>query len=260
MQTLPQLDDQVLGLPWPDFLAWFAPRWEPGQHLNITAPTGEGKTTLGTGILSLRKWVLAFDPKGGDKTLRATGWPRISGQVDRLGNYLPREMRKNIADGLPCRVIVGNVAHTFSALELNWKRQGSLMERVFADEGWTLYVPDIQLLTDPRMGDVRRAMDMTWIAARDRDISLVTDMQAFAWTPKLARSQSRWFVVGFTRDLDSVVDLARAVGRSPSEMRGMVKALKLRPHSWIIFSNAPRDPVVVTIPEPRKLPQPSRAH
>lgn len=250
---LPSGSEEVLGLDWLAFLRWFSLRWQPGEHINITAPTGEGKTTFGAGLLALRKWVLGFDPKGGDRTLRATGWPRITGEVDRLGNYLTREQRKAISEGRACRLIVGKVAGSFTDLELNWKRQGNLLERIFADQGWTIYIPDIQLLTDPRMGDVRRAMDMTWLAARDRLISLVTDMQAFSWTPRLARSQPRWFVIGYTKDADSVVDLARTVGRSPAEMRGMVRALQLRRHSWLVFSNNARDPVIVTIPEPLHL-------
>jgi hypothetical protein len=85
-----------------------------------------------------------------------------------------------------------------------------------------------------------------------KKVSLVTDMQEFSWTPRLARSMPRWFVAGYTRDLDSVKAMATSAGRSNVEVRGMMQALKQRQFSWLVFSNNPRDPVVVTVPDPAR--------
>lgn len=252
-------DDEILGLDWPDFLEWFGERFQPGEHLSIAAPTGAGKTTFGTGILDGRPWVVGLDVKGGDKTLAKTGWRRITGEVDRFGHWLPHDVRRDIREGKPARLIVGRKARTFAEVERNWPIQARVLERCFAETNWTVYIPDLQLLTDPSLGGVTRSATMLWIAARDRGVSLVTDMQQFAWTPRLARSQPRWFVIGYTKDFDSVEDLGRAAGRSNAEIRGMVAALKRRPFSWLVFSNNPRDPVVVTIPLPKKqTPPPGR--
>src|SRR6266487_6122459 len=74
-------NDKVIGVPWATYLEWFAAAWKPGQHIALIGPTGEGKTTHAVGILNMRKWVMAFDPKGGDTTLgkmklrRITSWP-----------------------------------------------------------------------------------------------------------------------------------------------------------------------------------------
>jgi hypothetical protein len=252
--AIPSDSYDVLGLDWYQFLygagEWkgFRKLWEPGQHISVDAPTGAGKTVFCTGILTLRRYVLAMDAKGGDVTLKETGWPRVTGKIDRLGHFLPYEHRKSMREGEPCRVIVGKVAKTIEDVEANWPLQEQVMRKAFADKGWTIYIPDLQLLTDPRLGGIGRTADTIWIAARDRGVSLVADMQQFAWTPRLARSMPRWFVIGYTKDFDSVEAMARAAGRSNAEIKGMVQALKHREFSWLVFSNNPRHPVIVTVP------------
>ena len=70
---------RVEALGWADeFKPWFAEVWEPGQHLSVIAPTGAGKTTFVGGLLDLRRYVLALDPKGGDSTLSGLGYDRLA--------------------------------------------------------------------------------------------------------------------------------------------------------------------------------------
>lgn len=254
LQTSPP--DEIIGLAWSGrggFLEYFGRRWQQGEHLNIAGPTGAGKTTFATGVLeTCRQYVAGVDAKGGDRTLAATGWPRVNGKRDRWGNWLPIEQRRAIRDGDPVRVIVGRQARSFDDMRRNWALQGALLEAIFVEGKWTVYMPDLQLLADPGMGGIKTNLNMMWIAARDRYVSLVTDMQEFSWTPRLARSMPRWFVAGYTRDLDSVEAMATSAGRDKAEVRGMIRALRERPYSWLVFSNNPRDPVVVTVPDERK--------
>lgn len=257
--TPARLPDEIVGLAWSGpggFLEYFSRRWEQGEHLNVAGPTGAGKTTFCTGVLQhCRRYVVGIDAKGGDRTLAATGWPRITGSKDRFGQWLPYAQRKAVNDGEAVRLIVGKRAQSFDDLTVNWARQNALLESIFVEGKWTLYLPDLQLLTDPGLGNIRTSANMMWIAARDRYVSLVSDMQEFSWTPRLARSMPRWFVAGYTRDLDSVAAMATSAGRDKAEVRGMIQALKTRPYSWLVFSNNPRDPVVVTVPDKGKTPQ-----
>jgi hypothetical protein len=250
VSSLTSLNDEVQGLAWPEFMAWFATVWKQGEHLNVAGPTGAGKTTWCTSTLMLRKAVLACDVKGGDDTLAETDWPRISGKKDKFGMWLPYEYRKDLNDGKPVRLIVGKTAKTFADLRATWAMMEQFLEYVFIDGRWTVYFPDLQLLTDPGLGNVKVNLNLMWIAARNRKVSLMTDLQEFAWTPRLARSMPRWFVAGYTRDLDSVEAMARAAGRSNAETKGMIAALKQREFSWLVFSNNPRHPVTVTVPDP----------
>ena len=86
---------------WDDFLKWFDDQWEPGKHLALIGPTGEGKSTFAVGALSLRKWILALDPKGEDETLSKSGFQRLT-------RWPPsNRIRDDIAAGKPARLIVG---------------------------------------------------------------------------------------------------------------------------------------------------------
>src|SRR5882762_8512664 len=96
----------IVGVPWSVFLAWLQEAWAPGQHLAIIGPTGEGKTTFVVGILGLRQWVIALDPKGEDETLAASGYIRITSLP------LPGNLRNRIAAGEPARIIVGGPSRT----------------------------------------------------------------------------------------------------------------------------------------------------
>jgi len=96
---------EVEPLAWPDFKDWFASVWNPGEHLSVIAPTGAGKTTLVGGLLDLRRYVLALDPKGGDSTLSGLGYDRLAKWPGE--KELAATVAKNDEDGKPSRFLVG---------------------------------------------------------------------------------------------------------------------------------------------------------
>ena len=93
---------EVEAKPWDDFLSWFRGVWKPGEHLAAIAPTGAGKSTFVVGVLQeCRRFVLAFDPKGGDSTLRGSAWPRMP-------TWPPHpQVYEDIDQGKEARFIVG---------------------------------------------------------------------------------------------------------------------------------------------------------
>ena len=128
----------------------------------LIGPTGEGKTTFAAGLLSLRKWVLALDPKGEDETLTASGYERVRtlpsvnrGPWWRLRHWEAARqwdrIENRIAEGLPARIIVGGAARTEEQDAANQ----SLMRKCFAYAreagGWTVYVDEFELISSQRM-------------------------------------------------------------------------------------------------------------
>ena len=240
--------DDVLGLSWPEFLPWFQERWRPGEHVNIVARTGTGKTTIEVGILPLRRWVLALDAKGGDRTLSALekrGFRRLSAwPPDRR---TMRSIRDRVEAGQPARFVVGKksrkradrpgIRETCRAALLDAQEWG----------GWTICVDELQLMTDPRMMDLDDIFDELAILARDAGVSLVSAAQQVVRVSRAASNQATWFIAGYTRDLDAVARLGEMAGRSRAEMRGAVRALRNLRHSILVFSDNPYDPVVTTI-------------
>ena len=200
---------EVEAKPWGDFLPWFGGVWKPGEHLSVIAPTGAGKTTFVGGVLEgSRNYILAFDPKGGDSTLRGLGWPRLPSWPP------PPAVYKDIEEGRPARFLVGPTT--------------------------------LQLLADRRMMNLGPQVERLLIAARDLGLSVVTAYQRPANVPRTAADQATWVAVSYTRDKDVVDRVAEMLGRPKPEIRGLMAGLE--PYTWGVVGRNPRLPMILTRP------------
>lgn len=236
----------LLGLDWPDFKTYFAKRWQPGQHVAIVAPTGQAKTTVACGIVEERKYVLVPDAKGGDSTLRTLGWPRYDWP-------LPDEVYDKISEGSPFRARIGNVVRSNDDFARLQRTLAAMLDGVFEQGGWTVLVDEAQIMADEMR--LERQMRKLMISARDKKVSMVNLFQRPSNVPRALSDQATWLGVGMTRDRDVVDRMAEMMGRSSSEVRGRVSALKEYPFSWLFACNDPRVPLLATIPY-KPIPKP----
>lgn len=235
-------DLYVVGLDWDsEFLPWFDYRWEPGQHVALVGPTGTGKTTLMVGVLPLRQYVLALDPKGGDSTLS-----RLLDVGFIPSDWPPdKEVRKAIEEGDPARLIIGSrLLSTEQLPQLRQQIQLALRDS-FNERGWTVYIDELQIVSDRRFMNLGGSVERNLIAARDRKVSMVMSFQRPANVPRSASEMATWFIVLYTRDRDTVDRIAEMAGRPSAEIRGLVKGLP--EYCVLVFSRNPRDPVVATM-------------
>ncbi|HLI23352.1 MAG TPA: hypothetical protein VKU91_00230 [Acidimicrobiales bacterium] len=243
---------QVEAMDWDAFIRLLRREWAPGEHMSIVAPTGEGKTTVVTSILTEvgHKWELALDPKGGDSTLAALDWPRISGlpPPKRWHEFWRRDIYQDMAEGRPFRAIVGNVTYTVDDVIRLRSELGRTLDDVFAQGGWTVAIDEFQILADKRLMDLGAEAERLLIAARDKGVRLVMLFQAPRWVPRASQDQTKWNLVGLTRDKDVVERLAEMLGRSRAEIQGAISGLGARPYSWLCARNNPRQPLIVTRP------------
>ncbi len=210
---------RVVAVPWEIFLRWLADTWEPGQHFALVGPTGEGKTTFAVGILGLRKWVLALDPKGEDDTLTASGFTRIT----KLP--LPRRIRNDIAEGKPARLVIGGAARNDAEERALHRLMREAVAMVRQQGGWTIYADEFQILADLRMFNLGKPIEQLLISARKNRTSVVTAYQAPAWVPKAATRQA-WGVAVFpTRDRAMIKSVAESMGRPWDELQDAIDQL-----------------------------------
>lgn len=244
-------DLEVEFLEWDDeFLPWFDSVWEPGQHVGLIAPTGAGKSTFAKGICDLRRYVLVPDAKGGDSTLDGYGYVRMGWPgKDKVG----RIVADNDEHDRPSRFIIGSEARTVKEIEKLQATIAAMLTDAHEMGGWTVYLDELQIVTDPRHFNLRASVDKMLIAARDRKISVVSSFQAPRWVTPTASQQATWVAVSRTRDTDIVNRLAEILGRPKAEIRGALKGLEK--FSWVIVGRDPYEPLRLTIPTfvaPRK--------
>ncbi len=238
------LRSDVEAMSWKSFQAWFPKVWQPGDHVALVGPTGTGKTTMACGILPLRRYVLAFDPKSGDSTLatlkrhgfeRCTSWPP------------PRDVRRRVEKGEPARLLVGPVVRSREDLPKQKATFAKALDGAFDEGGWSVYVDELQLMADRRMLGLTTSVERILVAARDRGVSMITSFQRPANVPRSASDQASWIAVWYTRDIDVVNRLAEMVGRPKAEIRGALKGLDR--YCWLIVGRDPREPLIVTKPD-----------
>jgi hypothetical protein len=214
-----QRSPTIVGVRWGVFLLWLRDAWEPGTHLAIVGPTGEGKTTFVVGILGLRKWVLALDPKGEDETLAASGYQRVTSFP------LPSSLRNSIARGEPARLIIGGPSRTDEERKHLRRLMAEALKMAREQGGWTVYVDEFQILSDARMFGLGKQVEELLIAARRNRSSVVTSFQAPAWVPRAATRQAWGTLLLPTRDVNMIKAVAESMGRPWQELQRAVHSL-----------------------------------
>lgn len=240
---MPPRPTEVLPLPWRSFLKKMSTDWEPGQHWAVIVPTGGGKTTFLGGLAKTRRFVLGLDIKGGDRTLRELGWPRME-------KWPPsRAERRDIADGQPFRRLIGGTGRSPGERQQRYDFCKIVLEAIMEEPGWTALCTDLKVLTAAKFGGAGDQIEELMILARDALTTMMVDMQRGAGVPREAIDQAYRLAVGYTRDVDHVNRLAEEMGRSRAEMRGAISALGELPHGFLIVDREPRSPILLTRPE-----------
>jgi energy-coupling factor transporter ATP-binding protein EcfA2 len=238
---------EIIGKSWDQFLDDFRGQWEPGQHIAIIAPTGQGKTTVLVTLLELRNFVLGFDPKGGDDTLAKTKFPRLASWPP------PAKAYDKMAKREPVKYLVGPKIAKLAQRPQLIAVQAAALIGAWDDGGWTVAIDELQIAAD-KMGQADD-IDNLLIAARTKKVSVVSLFQRPADVPRAAYQMASWIFLGLTLDVDTINRLAEIVGRPKYEIRGAVNGLARVDYSWLIVPNNPRRPMVLTLPrEPEKSP------
>lgn len=230
----------IVGVPWETFLQWFAHVWQQGQHVAIVGPTGCGKTTVAVGLTRLRRWVLALDAKGGDSTLKGSGFTAVTDWPP------PKKVRQDIAEGRPARLLVGFSPRTLQEIPKLRALLHAVLNAAWIDGHWTVEVDELQLMADRRMMALGSVIEQFLVAARDKGLSVVTAFQAPAWVPTASTRQATWIIIFPTRDITVIKNLAEKIGRDWHELQEILHDLP--DFHCVVAGLNPRDPLVATRP------------
>ena len=244
-QKTPQssLDVDILGMSWTQFKRHMAENWELGQHFFICAPTGSGKTTFMVKLSEVRRRVLAFDLKAGDKTLMASGWDRITKFP------LPYGERDKLNNDPTFRRIIGDLNKSPKARQISVTVMEKYFDWIIENGNFTVIIPDLAIFAAKYFGDMWNKIIYGLLTLRDNNVSLVLDAQMTSRIPPEAKSQASFIAIAYTLSNDEITEYASMMGIKPTILRGAVKAMKNYPFSWLIVSRNPRDPMIMTRPE-----------
>jgi hypothetical protein len=266
--------DRGVVLSWAEFIKWLngekqgaavdgrpvrlPPPWNPGQHWALIGKTREGKSNFAIAVLrETRKYVLALDPKGEDETLTKSGWLRVTSLPNAkrsLGWKLShqeeaklwRGIEKDIEEGRPARLIVGLDSRTREDDEANKRLMRDAVEYVRESRGWSMYVDEHQIATDPRMFGLGPQVARASISAARSKTSVITTMQYLSWSEKAPIRQASFITIWKTKSRDLVKKLSEEIGRDWRQLASIVD--ELNKYDCATFSDDLRSPVIVTRP------------
>lgn len=168
-----------------EFFKLFWSRQEPGQHLVALGPTGRGKgTTFGT--------LLTRPPTPG-VLIPTIGRPDPA--LQHLG-----EVAKEWPPRMPLKLLMHDNVPFIRRFE-NTPRQpkdfpkvkniyAGLLRWMFARPGWTIYIPDLQIISDPKLMNLGKEIEQLLLTLRKEGSNVYMDGQAPRWIPSAANDQT----------------------------------------------------------------------
>lgn len=231
----------IVGLAWDDFLLWLQGVWEQGQHMTLVGATGRGKSTFATQVLQLRSYVVAFDAKGGDRTLAAAV---RRGMYEKVGDWPVKNEQRRIEKGEPIRVVLSPPRQSADDLPRVREVYRRVLSDVFERGGWAVYADELTIMASRKMMALEKELTTLLIAARDKGVSVVTLMQQGEGTDfKTALRQYSVLVVWPTRNREVIASLAEIAGLPRDLMETILRRL---PKHSVLVVHTGWDEIIIT--------------
>jgi energy-coupling factor transporter ATP-binding protein EcfA2 len=218
-----------------EFLEEFAFRNQPGQHTILFGSTGRGKTTLLGKMLAMpgmpKSDGLITTQLGPDLALAHLGkpvksWPPPSAILeamilDHRDRGIPLMRRYQPLPRKP---------EDFVAI----RRQTSRILRwMFGRKNFTLVVPDLQVVSDPKMMGLGGEIDQLVLTMRKRGSGGFFDAQAPRWIPTSCRDNTQHVLIWPTRNEDAIRTLGRIIGVDYRIITSLFKSMDYHSALWV---------------------------
>lgn len=214
-------------VPWEVIKAELDVSWQPLQapHHSIVGLTGSGKSYFAMhGLLSMLPYdkCVIIDVKGDDPTLREFGKP-VKELPHKVIIELNRRKRERKIGDNHFRILVN------SDREAARKQVKEVLQRVWDEGNWYVFVDETRYLTDPRdpsLG-VKSHVEQLWMRGRSRKVSVIAMTQAPRWVPSSFYDQPSYVWIGRVNDEEAQKRLREVGGLSKVHLP-VIAALKKR--------------------------------
>ena len=132
----------------------------------LVGPTGQGKTTLATAILPIRKYVVVFVTKSRDPLIK---------QLEKKEGYVKVDQFQGVPDMLPRQLLAPSLKKGKASMPHQRKVFENAMYQVFDAGHWCIYLDELRYITD----NLRLSQDVEFLLLQGRalKISLVAATQ-----------------------------------------------------------------------------------
>lgn len=219
----------------PDAVAEFQARHKRGEHVLFVGPTGRGKTTFASSLLMkpATERALVMSVKGRDPALAQLG-KRVGAWPMPHGRSVALRIRQQWNDDKPPYIYRWEPEFNSSRdLVLAARMVNNTLEWLWQSRGWTLYLPDLQIIADRGMMGLGKPVEAHLLTARSRDDSLWLDAQAPRWIPRAAADQVSHLFVFKNRDIDVVRRLREIAGLDMYTVQWIMSQLAWHEILWV---------------------------
>ncbi len=109
----------------------------------------------------------------------------------------------------------------------------NILRWMFGRTDWTIYYPDLQIVTDPKLMNLGKELEQLLLTLRKAGSSVWMDAQAPRWIPRAATDQTQHLLVWRNRDLDVMRRLREIVGIDVSLIEHMFGQMSFHDLVWV---------------------------